>query len=69
MRLTSFAGPGAFGPETLAAMGKAFEAALKALQDGSRPSVVREVLSLRIVAVARSGERDPVRLREAALRT
>jgi hypothetical protein len=69
MRLTSFAGPGAFGPETLAAMSEAFEAALKALQDTCRPNVVREVVALRIVAAARSGERDPVRLREAAHRT
>jgi hypothetical protein len=65
---SSFAGPGAFGPETVAATSEAFETSLKALQDAGRPDVAREVLALRIVAAARTGECDPVRLREAALR-
>ncbi len=45
--------PGVFGPEAIAAMGEAFE---------------REVIAGRIIAAARFGERNPVRLREAALR-
>jgi len=48
-------------------MSEAFEAALKELQDTGRPEVAREVIAGRIVAAARFGERDPVRLREAAL--
>ena len=63
----SFTGPGAFGPEALAVMSEAFEAALKELQDTGQPEVVREAIALRIIAAARFGERDPVRLREAAL--
>jgi len=60
----SFIGPGAFGPEALAVMSEAYEAAL-----ASQPNVVREVIAGRIIAAAKLGERDPVRLREAALRT
>jgi len=67
MPISSFIGPGAFGPEALAVMGEAFESALKALQDAGRPNAVREAIALRIIAAARFGERDPVRLREAAL--
>ena len=64
----SFIGPGAFGPEALVVMSGAFEAALKELQDAGQPEVVREAIALRIIAAARFGERDPVRLRAAALR-
>ncbi len=64
----SFIRPGAFGPEALAVMSEAFEAALKELQDTGQPEVVREAIALRIIAAARFGERDPVRLRAAALR-
>jgi hypothetical protein len=59
--------PGAFGPEAIAAMGEAFDAACKKLGD-SQPEVAREVVAGRIIAAARFGERDPVRLLEAALR-
>jgi len=67
MPILSFTGPGAFGPEALAAMGEAFEAALKELHDTGRLNVVLEVIAGRIIAAARTGERDPVRLRAAAL--
>jgi len=64
--------PGAFGPEETAAMGDALDAALKALQDTGqsdvRSDMVREIIAGRIIGAARLGERDPVRLREAALR-
>jgi len=60
----SFTGPsGAFGPEALAAMGEAYEAAL-----ASQPDAVRETIAGRIVSAARFGERDPFRLQAAALR-
>jgi hypothetical protein len=59
--------PGAFGPEAIGAMSEAYEAALKELQDTGQPGVVREVIAGRIIAAARFGERDPVRLRAAAL--
>jgi hypothetical protein len=59
----SSTGPGAFGPEALAAMGEALEAAL-----ASQPDVVHKTVAGRIVSAARFGERAPVRLRAAALR-
>ena len=49
-------------------MSEALEAALKEIQDTGQ-YVVREVLAGRIIAAARFGERDPGRLREAALRS
>jgi len=68
MPIHSFMQPGAFEPEAIAAMSEAFEAALQELQDAGQRDVSREVIAGRIIAAARLGERDPVRLREAALR-
>ena len=64
----SFIQPGAFDPEAIAAMNEAFDAACKELGDTGQPEAAREVIAGRIIAAARLGERDPVRLREAALR-
>ena len=58
---------GAFGPEAIAVMNKALEAACEELADG-QPELAREIAARRILQAARLGERDPVRLREAALR-
>ena len=60
-----FIQPGAFDPEATAAMSEAFEAALKELQDTG--DEMRELIARRIIAEATLGERDPVRLRKAAL--
>jgi hypothetical protein len=49
-------------------MTEAFGAALKELQ-GAQIDVMREAIANRIIAAPKLGERDPVRLREAALRT
>jgi hypothetical protein len=57
---------GVFEPEATAAMGEAFEAACKELQDGGEPEV-RKLIAKRIIAAARRGELDPVRLRTAVL--
>jgi hypothetical protein len=57
-----FIQPGGFGPEVIAAMSEALEAACK-----ERPQVAREVIARRIIAAAKFGERDPMRLREAAI--
>ncbi len=67
MSIHSFVKPGEFEPEAIAAMGEAFEAACKELDDTGQPKVVLEVIAERIIAAARIGERDPVRLRKAAL--
>ncbi len=64
----SFLQSAAFKLETIAAMSEAFEAACKQLDDTGQPELVLEVIADRIMAAARTGERDPVRLRKAALR-
>lgn len=63
----SFMVPGAFEPEAVAAMSEAFEAACEVLQDAGEHEVVREIIAKRVIAAATVGERDPVRLRAAAL--
>ena len=68
MPIRSFIQPGAFDPEAIAAVSEAFEAALKELQDTGQPNVAPEVIAGRIIAAAKLGERDPVRLQTAALR-
>jgi hypothetical protein len=71
MQIRSLMQPGAFGPEAIAAMSDALDAALKELQDIGRSDVqsdvVRETIAGKIIGAARLGERDPARLRAAAL--
>jgi hypothetical protein len=59
---------GAFGPEAIAEMREALRAACEELGDIGQSASMREIVALRILQAARLGERDPVRLREAALR-
>ena len=58
---------GAFEPEATAAMGEAFDAVCKELHDVGERELVRKLIAKRIIAAASGGERDPVRLRTAAL--
>ena len=58
---------GAFEPEATAAMGEAFEATCKELHEIGQLQMVRKIVAGRIIAAARRGELDPVRLRMAAL--
>ena len=71
MQIRSLMQPGAFGPEAIAAMGDALDAALNELQDIGKSDVqsdvVREIIAGRIIGAARLGERDPVHLRASAL--
>ena len=48
-------------------MGDAFAEACRELHDKGQPPIVQEVLAKRILNAVRRGERDPERLREAAL--
>jgi hypothetical protein len=59
---------GGFDPEALAEMTEVLDAACKELQGTGEPDVVRERIAMRIIAAVKLGERDPVRLLEAALR-
>jgi hypothetical protein len=63
----SFVQSAAVELETIAAMTEAFDAACKLLDDTGQPESVLEIIAERIIAAAKLGERDPVRLREAAL--
>jgi hypothetical protein len=68
MPVRSLLNPGVFfEPEVIALMSEAFEAACKVLRDAGKHEAVREVIAGRIIAAASIGERDPVRLRAAAL--
>ncbi len=58
---------GVFEPDAIEAMGEAFEAACKELHDIGELPMVRKVLAQQIIAAARRGELDQVRLRTAAL--
>ena len=58
---------GVFEPEATTAMGEAFEAACKELPKLGQLQMVRKILAKRIIAAARGGELDPVRLRTEAL--
>ena len=49
-------------------MGKAFDSVIRELHDkGEQSSVVRTVIAERIIALAKSGERDPDKLCELAM--
>jgi hypothetical protein len=56
-----------YDPETLEALGKAYDRALASLHDAGQPHVVREVIAKRIIEAARKGERDPAKLCAVAL--
>ncbi len=58
---------GAFDPEATAAMGMAFDAACEELCEVGRLQMVRKLIAQRIIAAARKGELDPVRLTAVAL--
>jgi hypothetical protein len=60
------AGP-AFDDRITKIMGEAFDSACKALHDTGQPAIVYEVIAKRIIDGVANGERDPVRLRNAAL--
>jgi hypothetical protein len=58
---------GVFDDATTRIMGEAFDAACKELDEAGPPAVVQEVIARRIIAAARKGERDMIKLRNAAL--
>jgi hypothetical protein len=61
-------GPVAFEPEVTHAMGVAFDDVCRALFVSHAARAVREAIAEKIIEHARSGERDPDRLRDAVLR-
>jgi len=57
----------AFDPETISILEIAYESARKSLHDKGQPALVQEIIAQRIIAAAKTGERNPERLCEAAL--
>jgi hypothetical protein len=57
----------AFDSEMTKIMGEAFDHACASLHDIGQPDLVKEVIARRIIEVAQTGERDPIRLSERAL--
>jgi len=56
-----------FDDRATRAMGEAFEAACKDLDEAGQSSVVYVAVAKRIIEIAKSGERDPNQLRDRAL--
>ena len=57
----------AFDPETVSLLGSVLDQAIAALQPDGRSQERKTLLASKLLSAASSGERDPVRLREAAL--
>ncbi|MEA2980073.1 MAG: hypothetical protein QOF91_638 [Alphaproteobacteria bacterium] len=57
----------AFGPEVIDILASAHAKACKMLHDKGQPAVVQEVIARKIIAIARTGERNPDQLCERAL--
>jgi hypothetical protein len=60
---------GAFDPEAVAAMSAAFEDACRALGLADRIDPLRDMVAQKILDCARTGERDPIRLRDCVLKS
>jgi hypothetical protein len=61
--IVPFLKDGAFNPQEIEAMSAALDGVCKALNlDGD--ATAREIVAIRIIELARRGERDPTRLRD-----
>jgi hypothetical protein len=58
----------AFGPDEIAVIATAFEDALRQLRLSNREDPATLAIAKLIIELAKQGERDPVRLRERALK-
>ena len=58
-----------FDPRHVEAMGLAFDKVTEALDGKAVSRVVREVIATKIIALAKTGERDPDKLCELTLNT
>jgi hypothetical protein len=56
-----------FDDQATKAMGEAFDAACKDLDETGQPSIVYQAVAKCIIEMAKSGERDPETLRDRAL--
>jgi len=60
--------PQPFGPDEIKIIVTAFEDTLRALRLVDRKDPTMTAVAKRIIALAQEGERDPIRLREGAMR-
>jgi hypothetical protein len=67
MPIKSYLQDGVFGPEAIAEMGEAFDAACKELQIVDQADSRRALIAALIIAAARRGELNVIRLRTAAV--
>ena len=67
MPLTPFLKGGNFDPRAIEAMSAAFEGVCASLQLLNRTDPVTEIVARMVVEVARTGERDPERIRDLVL--
>jgi hypothetical protein len=59
----------AFGPDEIKVLTTAYEDALRALRLTNRADPATEIIAKKIIELAQRGERDPVQLRERAIRS
>ena len=59
----------AYGPEDIKVMSTAFEGALNALGLMDRGDPLNELVARKIIEIAKTGERNPGRLRDRALKS
>ena len=59
----------AFGPEEIKVMSAAFQGALNALGLMDRADPLNELVAKKIIEIAKTGERNPGRLRDRALKS
>jgi hypothetical protein len=53
----------AFGPEQIAYIAAAYEDALRELGFANRTDPITEIIAKKIIEIAQTGERDPLRIR------
>jgi hypothetical protein len=69
MPIRSLFGEGAFSPEDVAVITSAFEDTLQSLGLIDRKDPAVSMVARRIIELAKSGERDPILLRDAVLKS
>ncbi len=67
MLVRPFVKGASFDPEHVKAMGGAFDGVIRELDDMGQYSIAREVIAEQIIALAKTGERDPDKLCELTM--
>ncbi len=66
--IISFLDGAVFDPPHVEAMGLAFDNVTEALDGKGQSRVVREVIATKIIAIAKTGERDPKKLYDGTMK-